>query len=204
MVGSASVRLYFFTKKAAVSIASLVYTVCIACAGLLSQLLVAYAAPESLRATSTYVRWPDGGQGCRYCLLWRTCCGVDWTLDRSAFHLALKHGVIRGTTALRASELCHRRRHGRDNDYGTSYLFNWRTKRRLLRILHPPILTCPSYLSRMATPTAFADYHCVVTDIDRKKYGRRVTPMKVLMLGMGRTGTECAEVFQSHCSSAPC
>ncbi|KAK5137473.1 hypothetical protein LTR08_008451 [Meristemomyces frigidus] len=30
----------------------------------------------------------------------------------------------------------------------------------------------------------------IFTNIDRKKYGKRVTPMKVLMLGMGRTGTE--------------
>lgn len=43
----------------------------------------------------------------------------------------------------------------------------------------------------MAQPTHFADYTCVVTDIDRKRYGKRTVPMKVLMLGMGRTATEC-------------
>lgn len=43
----------------------------------------------------------------------------------------------------------------------------------------------------MAEPTHFADYTCVVTNIDRKKYGKRTVPMKVLMLGMGRTATEC-------------
>jgi hypothetical protein len=43
----------------------------------------------------------------------------------------------------------------------------------------------------MAQPTHFADYTCVVTDIDRKQYGKRTVPMKVLMLGMGRTATEC-------------
>ena len=43
----------------------------------------------------------------------------------------------------------------------------------------------------MAQPTHFADFACVVTDIDRKEYGRRIAPMKVLMLGMGRTETEC-------------
>ena len=43
----------------------------------------------------------------------------------------------------------------------------------------------------MAQPTHFADYTCVVTNIDRKKYGKRTVPMKVLMLGMGRTATEC-------------
>ncbi|GAB7323398.1 hypothetical protein MBLNU13_g05857t1 [Cladosporium sp. NU13] len=42
----------------------------------------------------------------------------------------------------------------------------------------------------MAQPTHFADYTCVVTNIDRKKYGKRTVPMKVLMLGMGRTATE--------------
>ena len=43
----------------------------------------------------------------------------------------------------------------------------------------------------MAQPTHFADYVTVVTNIDRKKYGKKIVPMRVLILGMGRTGTEC-------------
>ena len=43
----------------------------------------------------------------------------------------------------------------------------------------------------MAQPRHTADWVAVQTNIDRKKYGRRIVPMKVLMLGLGRTGTEC-------------
>ena len=43
----------------------------------------------------------------------------------------------------------------------------------------------------MAKPITFHDYSCVVTDIDRRVYGKRIVPLKVLMLGMVRTGTEC-------------
>ncbi|CAF9942405.1 hypothetical protein IMSHALPRED_003661 [Imshaugia aleurites] len=42
----------------------------------------------------------------------------------------------------------------------------------------------------MAKPTHFHDYVTVVTDIDRRKYGERVVPMKVLCLGLPRTGTD--------------
>ncbi len=40
----------------------------------------------------------------------------------------------------------------------------------------------------MAQPTHFHDYVTVVTDIDRRKYGKRIVPMKVLCLGLPRTG----------------
>lgn len=43
----------------------------------------------------------------------------------------------------------------------------------------------------MATLTTFNDYSCVVTDIDRMKHGKRVVPMRVLVLGLPRTATEC-------------
>ena len=36
----------------------------------------------------------------------------------------------------------------------------------------------------------FYDYDCVWTDIDRRKC-RRVVSMKILALGMSRTGTDC-------------
>lgn len=42
----------------------------------------------------------------------------------------------------------------------------------------------------MAQPRHTGDYVRVQTDIDRKKYGKRTVPMKVLQLGLGRTGTE--------------
>lgn len=47
----------------------------------------------------------------------------------------------------------------------------------------------------MAKPTHFHDYITVVTDIDRKRYGQRIVPMKVLCLGMDRTGTDCELLF---------
>lgn len=53
----------------------------------------------------------------------------------------------------------------------------------------------------MAQPTHFADYVTVVTNIDRKKYGKRIVPMRVLILGMARTGTEC-EVSRPKQTSA--
>ena len=43
----------------------------------------------------------------------------------------------------------------------------------------------------MAQPTNFHDYTAVITDIDRSRYGGRIVPMKVLSLGLDRTGTEC-------------
>ncbi|KAI5369168.1 hypothetical protein Slin14017_G000470 [Septoria linicola] len=42
----------------------------------------------------------------------------------------------------------------------------------------------------MATPTSFGDYDCVVTNIDRRKYGKRIVPMRVFSFGLPRTGTE--------------
>ncbi|KAF7187228.1 hypothetical protein HII31_11483 [Pseudocercospora fuligena] len=42
----------------------------------------------------------------------------------------------------------------------------------------------------MAQPTSFGDYDCVVTNIDRKKYGKRIVPMRVFAFGLPRTGTE--------------
>lgn len=41
----------------------------------------------------------------------------------------------------------------------------------------------------MAQPT-FHDYTCVETDIDHRRYGSRIVPMKVLCLGLPRTGTD--------------
>ena len=46
----------------------------------------------------------------------------------------------------------------------------------------------------MAQPTHFHKYTTVVTDIDRRRYGHRIVPMKVLSLGLDRTGTECIRV----------
>lgn len=43
----------------------------------------------------------------------------------------------------------------------------------------------------MAQPRHTGDWVAVQSNIDRKKYGRRTVPMKVLQLGLGRTGTEC-------------
>ena len=49
----------------------------------------------------------------------------------------------------------------------------------------------------MAQPTHFADYATVVTDIDRKKYGKRIVPMRVLVLGLGRAGNG-KRIYQEH------
>lgn len=43
----------------------------------------------------------------------------------------------------------------------------------------------------MAQPRHTGDYVAVQTNIDRKQYGKRIVPMRVLQLGLGRTGTEC-------------
>ncbi|KAF2087020.1 hypothetical protein K490DRAFT_43230 [Saccharata proteae CBS 121410] len=42
----------------------------------------------------------------------------------------------------------------------------------------------------MAKPTHFHDWQCVVSNVNKKQYGQRIVPMKVLMLGLPRTGTE--------------
>jgi len=43
----------------------------------------------------------------------------------------------------------------------------------------------------MAHLTYSHDYSTVVTDIDRKIYGKCVVPMKVLYHGLDITGTDC-------------
>ena len=50
---------------------------------------------------------------------------------------------------------------------------------------------CITIAEAMAQPTHFYNYDCVITDIDRRRYGHRIVPMKVLSLGMDRTGTAC-------------
>lgn len=55
----------------------------------------------------------------------------------------------------------------------------------------------------MATPTTFGDYKVVVTNINRMEDGQRIVPMKVLLLGMPRTATECESSFAIRCSNCP-
>lgn len=44
------------------------------------------------------------------------------------------------------------------------------------------------------TPRPRTDIFTSDTDINRRKLGR-VVPMKVLILGLGRTGTACMSIF---------
>ena len=43
----------------------------------------------------------------------------------------------------------------------------------------------------------YHDMDLVITDIDRRKY-HRIVPMKLLVLGLGRTGKDCKQAPQTQ------
>lgn len=53
------------------------------------------------------------------------------------------------------------------------------------------------------TPKPITDIFNNDTDVNRRNCTRQV-PMKVLILGLGRTGTACQSYLARHCASRPC